>query len=254
MSEPQRLLVVEDEAHLGRAIKLNFELEGFVVDVAPTGKAALRELLRPEPYAAIVLDVQLPDTDGFDLCRRLREAGDFTPVIMLTVRARPEDRVAGLEAGADDYLPKPFEFHELLARIRAMLRRQRWGRETQTAVPRPRVIRFGRVAIDLDSHEALVDGQGVSLTALELDLVSYFAANPGRVLARSELLSEVWKMPSHPQTRTVDNFVARLRKHFEVDPASPVHFVSHRGAGYRFMPDGQVNDANTEQRPNEDTP
>jgi len=241
-----RLLIVEDEVHLGRALKLNFELEGFEVDVAPTGKAALRELVKPNVPSAIVLDVELPDSNGFELCASLRDGGIFAPVIMLTVRASAEDRVRGLEAGADDYLPKPFEFSELLARVRALIRRQQWAREGSSENTggrvahahgeRVRVLRFGRAVIDLEAHHVTVADKEVALTALELDLVAYFAEHPGRVLSRKELLAEVWHLPHGHETRTVDNFVARLRKHFEVDPAHPVHFLSHRGAGYRFDP------------------
>lgn len=232
-----RLLIVEDEVHLGRALKLNFELEGFTVDVAESGKAALRELVKPVPPAAMVLDVELPDTNGFDLCEQLREGGIFAPVIMLTVRSSSEDRVRGLEAGADDYLAKPFEFSELLARVRALIRRQHWAREASAEGRGPRrVVSFGRAVIDLEAHQVTVAGREISLTALELDLLAYFASNPGRVLSRKELLAEVWRVPRSQETRTVDNFVARLRKHFEIDPGSPVHFLSHRGAGYRFEP------------------
>jgi DNA-binding response OmpR family regulator len=231
------ILLVEDEAHLGRAIKLNLELEGFSVTLAVDGKSALRELLRPEPFGVIVLDVELPDMSGFDLCARLRAAGVFTPVLMLTVRSTPEDRVRGLEAGADDYLTKPFEISELLARLRAQLRRQHWARAAPTSdTPKRRTLAFGRTVIDLDTQHVEVDGAPIALTALELDLVAYFAAHPGRVLSRRELLREVWRLPNHQETRTVDNFVARLRKHFELDPAHPVHFLSHRGRGYRFEP------------------
>jgi DNA-binding response OmpR family regulator len=240
MSEERpRLLVVEDETHLARAIKLNFELEGFEVDVAPSGKAALRELVKPKPPRVIVLDVALPDTDGFALCASLREGGIYLPVIMLTVRASAEDRVRGLEAGADDYLPKPFEFSELLARVRALIRRDRWARADPGEArgpERPRSLRFGRALVDFEAHRVAVDGKEVALTALELELVAYFAANPGRVLSRKELLDKVWGLPRGHETRTVDNFVARLRKHFEVDPSRPAHFLSHRGAGYRFEP------------------
>lgn len=229
------ILLVEDELHLGRAIKLNLELEGFAVVLASDGKRALAELVRTPPFDVIVLDVQLPDTDGFLLCERIRSSGIFTPVIMLTVRARPEDRVRGLEAGADDYLTKPFELAELLARVRAQLRRQSWARtEPRPELERGRVLRFGRAVVDLDTHVVEVDGERLSLTALELELLGYFARHPGRVLTRQELLSEVWGLTGRQETRTVDNFVARLRKHFELDPAAPRHFISHRGAGYRF--------------------
>lgn len=237
MSEAS-ILLVEDEAHLGKAIKLNLQLEGFDVTLANDGKQASAELLR-QPFDVIVLDVQLPDTDGFALCERIRASGFFTPVIMLTVRARPEDRVRGLEAGADDYLTKPFELAELLARLRAQLRRQAWAKaEPRAETERTRVLRFGDSVVDLDTHVVLVENQSVSLTALEFELVAYFAKNAGRVLSRQELLSEVWGLTGRQETRTVDNFVARLRKHFERDPAMPRHFLSHRGAGYRFEFDG----------------
>jgi len=239
------ILLVEDEAHLGRAIKLNLELEGFDVVLAVDGKGALNALVRSEPYAAIILDVQLPDTDGFILCSRFRESGLFTPVIMLTVRSRPEDRVRGLEAGADDYLTKPFEISELLARVRAQLRRQVWARVEPRGEPEAgRVLRFGEAVVDLDTHVAEVGGAQIALTALEFELLAYFARHSGRVLSRNELLGEVWGLTGRQETRTVDNFVARLRKHFEVDPAEPVHFLSHRGAGYRF----EFGPAKTKQR------
>lgn len=234
-----RLLVVEDEQHLAAGLKLNFEMEGYAVDVAPTARDAAAALVRPDAYAAIVLDVMLPDLDGFELCRRLREAGNYVPVIMLTARGTAEDRVHGLEVGADDYLVKPFELDELLARVRSLLRRQRWlhgpGDARSSAV-----LRFGRVRpvqVDFETYTATVDGCDVHLTQLEFDLLRYFAENPGRVLSRGELLENVWKLRHHPHTRTVDNFVARLRRHFEPDPSRPVHFVSVRGAGYKFIAD-----------------
>lgn len=233
MSEAS-ILLVEDEAHLGKAIKLNLQLEGFEVTLATDGKQALAELVRVTPFDVIVLDVQLPDTDGFALCERVRASGIFTPVIMLTVRARPEDRVRGLEAGADDYLTKPFELAELLARLRAQLRRQAWARVEPGREERTRVLRFGAAVVDLDTHVVTVSDKVVELTALEFELLAYFARNAGRVLSRQELLNEVWGLTGRQETRTVDNFVARLRKHFETDPALPRHFLSHRGAGYRF--------------------
>jgi DNA-binding response OmpR family regulator len=228
-----RLLVVEDEPHLGSALRLNFDLEGFAVDVAPTAREASRLLLAPAGYAAIVLDVMLPDVDGFELCRRLRAAGDYTPVIMLTARHSADDRVTGLEAGADDYVPKPFEFRELLARVRSVLRRRDWERSGEEAAAP--VLRFGSAVVNFDTHEVTVAGRPAALTQLELDLVRYFAAHAGRVLTRQELLEKVWKLAHYPNTRTVDNFLVRLRRHFEPDPAHPVHFVSVRGAGYKFV-------------------
>jgi two-component system OmpR family response regulator len=153
---------------------------------------------------------------------------------MLTARSSPEDRVLGLEAGADDYMVKPFELGELLARVRSVLRRQRWeqvsGNHTKATT-----LSFGNAQINFDTHEVEVDGEQVQLTQLELDLLRYFAENAGRVLSRTELLERVWKLRNYGNTRTVDNFISRLRRRFENDPSSPEHFLSVRGAGYKFL-------------------
>jgi two-component system OmpR family response regulator len=234
-----RLLIVEDERHLAAGLKLNFEFEGFEVDTAGTSREAAALLARAEPYAAIVLDVSLPDTDGFTFCRRLRRAGNYTPVIMLTARNLAEDRVEGLESGADDYLTKPFELDELIARVRSLLRRRAWE-AARTAPTTATLMRFGAASIDFERHEVQVGEQSLRLTHLELDLLAYFAEHPGRVISREELLEQVWKLRNYPNTRTVDNFVLRLRRHFEPDPANPIYFLSIRGAGYKFVPEGSA--------------
>lgn len=234
--EPRRLLVVEDEEHLATGLKLNLELEGFAVDVANDARQAVAKLLDPAAYDAIVLDVMLPDIDGFELCRRLRDSGNFVPVIMLTARDSAQDRVLGLEAGADDYMVKPFKLAELLARVRSMLRRRDWDHGQAHQVKH--VLEFGKARVDFDTHEVEIDGKAQKLTQLELDLLRYFAQNPGRVLSRKELLEKVWKLRNYDNTRTVDNFIMRLRRRFEVDDAEPRHFVSVRGAGYKFEPNG----------------
>ncbi|MBO6933739.1 MAG: response regulator transcription factor [Deltaproteobacteria bacterium] len=231
----QRLLVVEDEDHLAAGLKLNLELEGYEVDVAGTAREASEKLVQPEGYDALVLDVMLPDLDGFELCQRLRKAGHFVPVIMLTARSSAEDRVRGLEAGADDYMVKPFSLDELLARVRSMLRRREW--EAQNGEHESATLSFGQVVVDFDTHEVSVGGEPRKLTQLELDLLRYFAENAGRVVSRDELLQKVWKLRNYSQTRTVDNFLSRLRRHFEPDPKAPIHFLSVRGAGYKFLPD-----------------
>jgi DNA-binding response OmpR family regulator len=227
-----RILLVEDEEHLATALKLNMELEGFTVDLAPNGRRVRELLVNPVPYDAIVLDVMLPDIDGFTLCAKLREVGNFTPVLMLTARGTQEDRVKGLDSGADDYLVKPFALDELLARLRSLLRRQTWGKKSTAAS----LLIFGNVTVDFDRHEVRVGDKALRLTQLELDLLRYFAQNAGRVVPRDELLEQVWKLRNYPNTRTVDNFVARLRKYFEPNPDEPRHFVSHRGSGYKFVP------------------
>jgi DNA-binding response OmpR family regulator len=232
------LLVVEDEQHLAAGLKLNFELEGYAVDLAVTARRAA-ELLLGARYDVIVLDVMLPDTDGFELCKKLRDGGNFTPVLMLTARNATDDRVHGLEVGADDYLVKPFELSELLARVRSLLRRRTWERAQPPARSNTDIIVFGRATIDCERGEARMDDEEVKLTRLEFDLIRYFADNPGRVLSRQELQEQVWKLANYPNTRMVDNFIMRLRRHFEPDPAAPVHFVSVRGTGYKFVPDGR---------------
>lgn len=232
--DERRLLVIEDEDHLAAGLKLNLELEGYRVDVAANAKEAGQRLLDPAGYDAIVLDVMLPDVNGFDLCKKLREAGNFVPVIMLTARSAPEDRVRGLEVGADDYMVKPFELGELLARVRSVLRRQRWEQVSGNHA-KAHTLSFGEAEINFDTHEVTVAGNQVQLTQLELDLLRYFAENAGRVLSRTELLERVWKLRNYGNTRTVDNFISRLRRRFEPDPSAPTHFLSVRGAGYKFV-------------------
>ncbi len=232
-----RILVVEDEAHIAAGLKLNLELEGYEVCVAPSARDAGCALLNQAGFDVIVLDVMLPDVDGFELCRRLRDGGNYTPVLMLTARAHPDDRVAGLEAGADDYLGKPFELAELMARVRSLLRRRAWQAEQSAPTPQVTTLAFGDVRVDFTTHSVEVGGEPVRMTKLELDLLRYFADNAGRVVHRRELLERVWKLANHPNTRTVDNFIVRLRRHLEPDPTKPRHFVSVRGAGYIFEPE-----------------
>lgn len=236
---PIRVLLVEDEEHLAAGLKLNFELEGYAVDVASTGREAGRLLLADRAYDAILLDVMLPDVDGFSLCQKLRDSGNTTPVLMLTARGDLEDRIEGLNAGADDYLAKPFDLEELLARVRSLLRRRDWSRKHEAQRTSPGILHLGDALIDFDTHAVTVRGEAVHLTKLELDLLRYFADNPGRVLGREELQQEVWKLQDYPSHRMVDNFIMRLRRHFEPDPRNPVVFLSVRGAGYKFVPPQQ---------------
>ena len=236
MAEAARLLVVEDDRNLATGLKLNFELEGYTVDLVHSIRDAGAHLIESGRYAALILDVMLPDNDegGFVLCRKLRDAGDFTPVLMLTARERTVDRVRGLEAGADDYLVKPFELDELLARVRSLLRRRDW--EQQQTEESARIMAIGDTQIDFSARVAKRAGVELKLTALEYDLLRYFADNPGRVLSRQELQEKVWKLDNYPNSRMVDNFILRLRKHLEPDPKQPRYFVAVRGAGYKYVP------------------
>lgn len=234
MSTAARILVVEDEQHIAAGLKLNLELDGFEVMVAESARDAGYRLLDPQGFDLILLDVMLPDIDGLTFCKRLRDSGNLTPVLMLTANDRPEDRVAGLEAGADDYLGKPFDLDELRARVTSLLRRKRWSER-----PSPRqdaVTRFGAVVVDFEAYAIEIDGQPAKMTRLEFDLLRYFVNHPRRVLSREELLEQVWQLSNHPNTRVVDNFIVRLRRHLEPNPRKPIHLLSVRGAGYQFVP------------------
>jgi DNA-binding response OmpR family regulator len=230
-----KLLLVEDEDNLAAGLKLNIELEGYAFDVVGSAREAARELAS-HSYDAIILDVMLPDSDGFSLCRRLRDAGNRTPVLMLTACETTQERVKGLEAGADDYMVKPFELDELLARVRSILRRRDWERETHRT-DEIDVLRLGDAIVDFQAHEATMAGKPIKLTPLEFDLLRYFATHPNFVLSRQELQEKVWKLDNYPNSRMVDNFIMRLRRQFEPDPTQPRHFLSIRGAGYKFVPD-----------------
>ena len=230
-----RILVVEDERHIAIGLKLNLDLDGYAVTVAESAREAGYHMLSPGGFDLILLDVMLPDIDGLTFCRSLRDAGNTTPVLMLTANDRPEDRVAGLEAGADDYLGKPFDLDELRARVTSLLRRTRWSQRPEAAASAAQS-HFGNVTVDFDAYRVLVDGRPAKLTRLEFDLLKYFCQNPRRVLPRRELLEQVWQLSNHPNTRVVDNFIVRLRRHIEPDPQRPTHLLSVRGAGYQFVP------------------
>jgi two-component system, OmpR family, alkaline phosphatase synthesis response regulator PhoP len=243
--DTKHILVVEDEQHLAIGIKYNFEAEGYRVSLAGDGPTALK-LLQDDPQGVdlVILDLMLPGMSGYAVCEALREAGNDVPVLMLTARTLIEDRVRGFDMGADQYLVKPFELEELLAMVRNLLvRRARGG---LAAVPNrtgPRragdTFEFGRAKINFDTFQVTVDARSVRLTAMEMKLLRYFIDNEGSVVSRGELLEHVWGLASAPTTRTVDNFIVRLRRYFEEDPAHPRHFLSVRGAGYRFVSEGE---------------
>ncbi len=240
MKQP-RLLLVEDEANLAFTLEYNLRAEGYLVDVAPTLADAATRLGR-ESYEVLVLDVMLPDGSGFDLCRQLRARGNRTPILMLTALGTSDDVVGGLDAGADDYVTKPFDLTELVGRITALRRRRAWDREA-TPVPAAKLFRFGPFTVDLARREVTRKGvlgtgpgEQVPLTDLELELLAYFVQRPGEVVTRAQLLEDVWQLPRTTHTRTVDNFLVRLRRLFEQDPAAPKHFMTVHGTGYRFCP------------------
>jgi len=225
------ILVVEDEQRLRDLVSGYLEHEGFAVLTAADGLSAL-DLARQHAPDVVVLDLMLPGLDGFEVCRRLRTFSDAY-VIMLTARAEEIDRIVGLEVGADDYLTKPFSPRELIARVRAMLRRPRHGRaEAPPDVPPPQ--RFGSLLIDHARHEVTLDGAVVPLTTLEYALLTTLAAHPGRVFTRDQLLERVWGADYFGDDHVVDVHIANLRKKLGDDPAGPHYIETVRGAGYRF--------------------
>src|SRR6266513_28083 len=240
MSAPSgtRVLVVEDDPHLAAGVMENLRAEGYEVSTAGDGEQAL-EWLRERGCALIVLDVMLPGIDGFGVCRTLREQGNNTPVLFLTARGDPVDRVRGLESGGDDYLAKPFHLQEFLLRVRAILRRWDWYRNA-SATPAGAVLQFAGNEVDFRAFRARSwNGIAQELTEKEAMILKVLAEHPGEIVSREDLLEKVWGYDVFPSTRTVDNFILRLRKRFERDPANPRHFLTVWGVGYRFLTEGE---------------
>ena len=233
-----RVLIVEDEEHLAAGLKLNLEAEGYSAEVEENGAAALQRLLAAGAggFDVVLLDVMLPGLDGFEVVRRLRAARQFVPVMLLTARSGTDDVLRGFEAGADDYVPKPFDLSVLLARITGLLRRRTWLRgDVVAGQAELDEYRFADVAIDFRD---LVLRRGESeqpLTVTEATLLSYLVRHVGETVSRKMLLEQVWGVRYDTDTRTVDNFVARLRRYIEDQPAHPRHLLTVRGVGYRFV-------------------
>jgi DNA-binding response OmpR family regulator len=230
-----RILIVEDEAHLAAGIRFNLEAEGYDAEVEADGAGALARLAGAEPRPAfdlVILDVMLPGVDGFAVADAMRKAGNFTPVLMLTAKSLPEDVVHGLEAGADDYLPKPFDLAVLLARVRGLLRRRDWARgDTGNLV----TARVGDAEVDFRKFEIQARGETFRLTLLEAMLLKLLVQNAGQIVSKGEILQKVWNLSPDTETRAVDNFVVRLRRYLEPDPRSPKHLQTVRGTGYRLV-------------------
>jgi DNA-binding response OmpR family regulator len=227
-----RILIVEDEAHLADGLRFNLEADGHLVRVEGDGAQALTHLLAERGrYDAVILDVMLPGKDGFSVVKELRQAGQFVPVLMLTARSRPEDVLQGFEAGADDYLPKPFELNILQARLRGLLRRLEW-----LAKPHEHeTLSFSGKRLDLEALELHVGDKSYQLTQMECDLLQYMVKNAGKAISRKAILEDVWDLHEDTDTRAIDNFVVRLRRYLEVDPTKPRHLVTVRGIGYKFI-------------------
>jgi two-component system OmpR family response regulator len=237
MPAREHILVVEDEAHLAKGIQYNLVAEGYRVTVAGDGRAAL-ELLTPAPREVdlVVLDLMLPGMSGYAVCEAIREIDRDLPVLILSARTLAEDRARGFDVGANQYMSKPFDLDEFLSRIRNLLtfsRRRSEGRSQ--AVAGVTTFQFGKAKIDFEKFQVEVGQEVVRLTQLEMSLLRYFVENQGRVIPRRELLENVWRMPGNVNTRAPDQFIRRLRKLFEPNPAEPQHFLTIRDAGYRFV-------------------
>jgi DNA-binding response OmpR family regulator len=224
-----RILVAEDEDLIGRMVELNLKHEGYFVRWV-TGGTEAETVAKAEPWDLLVLDVGLPGATGYQVARALRDAEITVPILMLTARGDTSSKVRGLDAGADDYLVKPFDMAELLARVRALIRRSQGSRH----VPSTHVVRFGRYEVNLENFEAVTNLGNITLSEKEAKLMALFARHRGETLSRADILEEVWGMDASPTERTIDNVIVRLRRCFEPDPENPVHIVSVRGQGYRF--------------------
>jgi DNA-binding response OmpR family regulator len=223
------ILVVEDDLKILRGLEMNLKFEGYAVLTAVEGHDGLKKAVE-SPLDLLLLDLMLPGLSGYDICRKVREQKPDVPIIMLTAKGQEIDKVAGLDLGADDYVTKPFGVSELMARIRALLRR---------CEPKEKELErysFGNVTLDFKKYQAEVKGQEVELSAKEYDVLRYLIEHAGEAVHRHDLLDKVWGYEAMPTTRTVDNFILDLRKKLEDDPACPEHILSVRGVGYKFVP------------------
>jgi len=226
-----KVLVVEDEQHLAAGLKFNLEAENYDVTTVETGEGGL-DLLAAGGFDAIVLDVMLPGISGFDVAQTLRERQDYTPILMLTARSRPEDVLQGFEAGADDYLAKPFDLEIFIARLKGLLRRQRWSRAPEAASD---TVEINGRTIDLGNLELRHNGDVVPITLMEAKLLRYLIENEGRAVSRKSILEDVWQLQEDTDTRAIDNFVVRLRRYLEDAPNDPKIVVTVRGVGYKYV-------------------
>jgi DNA-binding response OmpR family regulator len=240
-----RVLVVEDEAHLAQGLRFNLEAEGYAAEVVSDGESATDRLLaQKENFDAVVLDIMLPGKDGFSVVSELRAARNYVPVLMLTARGRPEDVLKGFASGADDYLAKPFDLSILLARLQGLLRRSAWmqaGSKTSEAPAGAAgtgdfgTFSFAGKTIDFGALELRSGDSTIHLTLMEAELLRHLVRNDGHIVSRKQILEEVWGLHEDTDTRAIDNFIVRLRRYLEDDPANPRHLLTVRGVGYRFV-------------------
>ena len=239
-----RVLVVEDEEHLAQGLRFNLEAEGYAAEVVGDGESATERLLaKKENFDVVVLDIMLPGKDGFTVVSELRAAKNYVPVLMLTARGQAEDVLKGFASGADDYLPKPFDLSILLARLQGLLRRTEWMRVPSVPGQEPTAgdngdfgkFAFAGKTIDFGALELRSRGTTIHLTVMETELLRHLVSNDGKIVSRKQILEEVWGLHEDTDTRAIDNFVVRLRRYIEDDPANPKHLLTVRGVGYRFV-------------------
>jgi len=249
MRTKKRILVVEDEQHLATGIKYNLEAEGYLVTTVGDGPSALRHIEEnPNAVDLVVLDLMLPGMSGYAVCETLRGSDNDVPVLILSARTLAEDRKRGFDVGADQYLTKPFDLDEFLSRINNLLvRSSRRAERAARESPPPDAFEFGDARVNFETYEVTVAGQAVRMTRLEMKLLRHFVTNENRVIPREELLEEVWGLPGNLFTRAPDQFIRRLRKTFEPDPANPRYFLTVRDVGYRFVASGEAGGSNSEE-------
>ncbi len=228
-----KILIIEDEAHIADGLRFNVEAEGHEAEIAPDGETGLE--LAERGFDAIVLDVMLPGIDGFEVARSLRERNNFTPILMLTARGRPEDVLKGFEAGTDDYLPKPFDLEIFLARLNGLLRRREWTRRESSQTRVGDTFEINGKTIDFANLELHSGGETIHLTMMEIKLLRYLIEHEGQTVARNTILEEVWGLQEDTDTRAIDNFIVRLRKYLEDTPNDPQIVRTVRGVGYKFV-------------------
>jgi DNA-binding response OmpR family regulator len=224
-----RLLIVEDDPDVGSGLEMLFQADGFMVERETDGKDGLQRMTNMPPFDAILLDVMLPHRSGFDVLREARRAGVDAPVVMLTVKARDEEKLQAFHLGADDYVTKPFDPRELVARVRAVIRRSSRGRGAD------QVMKVGDMAVDLANRQVSRDGRTLQFTTLEFDILQYFVRHRGRTVSRKQMLRDVWGISGEIATRTIDRHVASLRKKIEPDGDHPQYIETVYGIGYKFI-------------------
>ena len=229
-----KVLIVEDEQHIADGLKYNLEAEGYEADVAATGEEGVVAAERGG-LDAVVLDVMLPGIDGFEVAKRLRARRDFTPILMLTALGRPADVIKGFEAGADDYIPKPFDLDVFLVRLHGLIRRASWPSAGSTKDNGPDRLMINGRTINFDTLELTFGDETVQLTLMEMKFLKYLIKSAGRAVSRKQILEDVWDLQEDTDTRAIDNFIVRLRKYLEDEPNRPKILVTVRGVGYRFV-------------------